>query len=297
MTLTDHTPTTAPAPPVRAPRRRRPRNQPHPAVWIGVGAVVLFSLIPVYWLVNTSLKTGGELSRTGLAVHRASLSNYTSVLRDSAFLIALRNSAIVSVSTTALALAFGSFAAYALARLRMRLKFIILAIVLSVTTFPGIAIAAPTFKIWSSLGLYNTLIGLIIPYLTFALPLAIYTLVSFFKDIPAELEESAYVDGATPFQAFIRVILPLAAPGIATVAIITFVFAWNEFLLATTLTYSTDARTVPVAIAFFTGSSEFEQPLGTITAASVIISIPIVVLVLVFQRRIISGLTSGAVKG
>lgn len=280
-------------------RRRRNRRGPerNPFVWIAVAAVVVFSLVPFYWLINTSLKTGADLSRPGLFPENPSLNNYANVFADGEFLRSLLNSAIVATASTVLALIFAAFAAYALARLRMRGKFALLSIVLSITTFPGIAIAAPMFAIWNNIGLYNTLIGLVIPYLTFTLPLSIYTLVSFFKEIPAELEEAAYIDGATPFQTFYKVILPLAVPGIATVAILAFIFAWNEFLLAATLTYSPDVRTVPVAIAFFTGSSEYEQPLGTISAASVIISIPLILLVLIFQRRIVSGLTAGAVKG
>ncbi len=284
--------------PASAPRRK-PRRGPenNPFVWLAVAAVMIFSLVPFYWLVNTSLKTGSDLSRAGLFPENPSLSNYLTVLGDGDFLLSLLNSAFVATTSTVLALVFAAFAAYALARLRMRGKFALLSIVLSITTFPGIAIAAPMFAIWNNIGLYNTLIGLVIPYLTFTLPLSIYTLVSFFKEIPAELEEAAYIDGATPFQTFYKVILPLAVPGIATVAILSFIFAWNEFLLAATLTYSPDVRTVPVAIAFFTGSSEYEQPLGTISAASVIISIPLILLVLIFQRRIVSGLTAGAVKG
>jgi multiple sugar transport system permease protein len=179
----------------------------------------------------------------------------------------------------------------------MRGKFVILGIVLSITTFPQIAIAAPLFRLWSNIGLYNTLIGLIIPYLTFALPLSIYILVTFFREIPKDLEEAALVDGATNFEAFRKVVVPLAAPGLATTAILTFIAAWNEFLLATTLTSSVAARTAPVAISQFTGSSEFEVPLGTQSAASVAISIPLIILVLLFQKRIVAGLTAGAVKG
>ena len=209
----------------------------------------------------------------------------------------LRNSAIVSLSTTALALLVGSFAAYALARLRFRFKFLLLALILSITTFPPITIAAPMFKLWTDIGLFNTIPGLIIPYLTFTLPLSIYILVSFFREIPKDLEEAALVDGATRFQAFRKVVVPLAAPGLATAGILVFIFAWNEFLLAITLTSSPTARTVPAEIAFFTGSTQFEQPLGTISAASVIISIPLILLVLLFQKRIVAGLTAGAVKG
>ena len=209
----------------------------------------------------------------------------------------MRNSAIVSLVTTILSLVVGAFCAYALARLKIKAKFLILAVILSITTFPQITIAAPIFKLWRDVGLFNTLIGLIIPYLTFSLPLAIYILVSFFREIPRDLEEAALVDGATNFEAFRKVVVPLAAPGLATAGILTFIATWNEFLLAITLTSNSDARTVPAAIAFFTGSTQFEQPLGTISAASVVISVPLIIAVLLFQKRIVAGLTAGAVKG
>jgi multiple sugar transport system permease protein len=266
-------------------------------LWIAVAAIVLFCLFPFYWLVNISLKTGPALSSSDIFPPNPSLSNYTSIFRNSDFTRALGNSAIVALVTTFLGVVVGSFCAYALARLRMRFKFALLGIVLSISTFPQIAIAAPLFRLWSDIGLYNTLIGLVIPYLTFALPLSIYILVSFFREIPRDLEEAALVDGATHFQAFRKVIVPLAAPGLATTAILSFIAAWNEFLLATTLTSSREARTVPVAISQFTGSSQFEVPLGTQSAASVVISIPLILLVLLFQKRIVAGLTAGAVKG
>jgi multiple sugar transport system permease protein len=266
-------------------------------LWIGVAAIVLFCLFPFYWLINISLKTGPQLSSADIFPPSPSLQNYKSIFQNSDFTRALANSAIVSLVTTALGVVVGSFAAYALARLKMSYKGILLAIVLSISTFPQIAIAAPLFRLWSDIGLYNTLIGLVIPYLTFALPLSIYILVSFFREIPKDLEEAALVDGATNFQAFRKVIVPLAAPGLATTAILAFIAAWNEFLLATTLTSSTTARTVPVAISQFTGSSQFEVPLGTQSAASVVISIPLILLVLLFQKRIVAGLTAGAVKG
>jgi multiple sugar transport system permease protein len=266
-------------------------------LWILVALIVLFCLIPFYWLVNISLKTGPDLSKASLFPPNPTLANYKSIFQNSSFTRALGNSAIVSLSTTAIGVIVGSFTAYALARLHMRGKYILLGIVLSITTFPQIAIAAPLFKLWTDIHLYNTLIGLIIPYLTFALPLSIYILVSFFREIPRDLEEAALVDGATNFEAFRKVVVPLAAPGLATTAILTFIAAWNEFLLAQTLTSSTTARTVPVAIANFTGSSQFEVPLGTQSAASVVISIPLIVLVLLFQKRIVAGLTAGAVKG
>ena len=286
------------APGARTTRRRtRGRAQLHPVVWVFVIAVMGFSLIPFYWLVNTSLKKGVSLSKGELFPSQPTFENYAAVFQNAEFLLALRNSVIIAVVTTTVALVLASFAAYALARLKMRRKALILTLILSVTTFPAIAIAAPLFSIWREIGLYDTLLGLIIPKLTFALPLAIYTLTSFFKEIPRELEESAYMDGATPFTAFRKVILPLAVPGLATTAILVFISVWNEFLLAVTLTTSPEARPVPVAIAFFSGTSEFDQPLGTISAASVIITVPLVVLVLLCQKRIVSGMTAGAVKG
>ena len=288
---------TVPEPRVRERARKRPRQGQSPWIWLAVVAIVLFCLFPFYWLINVSLKTGPDLSSASLVPPNPSLDNYSSVFKNNDFTHGLKNSAIVAFSVTILSLAVGSFAAYALARLKLRGKFIILGIVLSVTTFPQIAIAAPLFKLWTDIGLYNTRIGLIIPYLTFALPLAIYILTSFFKEIPKDLEEAALVDGATHFQAFRKVVVPLAAPGLATAGILTFIAAWNEFLLATTLTSSPAAKTVPVAIASFTGSTQFEVPLGTMSAASVVISIPLIILVLVFQKRIVAGLTAGAVKG
>jgi multiple sugar transport system permease protein len=284
-------------PKVRAKPRKRPRQGQHPLIWLAVVAIIVFCLFPFYWLLNVSLKTGADLSSSSLIPPHPTLDNYSSIFKNDDFTNGLKNSTIVAFSVTILALTFGSFAAYALARLKMRGKFLVLGIVLSVTTFPQIAIAAPLFKLWTDISLYNTRIGLIIPYLTFALPLAIYILTSFFKEIPKDLEEAALVDGATHFQAFRKVVVPLAAPGLATAGILTFIAAWNEFLLATTLTSSKAARTVPAAIAFFTGSTEFEQPLGTISAASVVISIPLIILVLLFQKRIVAGLTAGAVKG
>jgi multiple sugar transport system permease protein len=294
---------TGTAEPVTTARPKAAKKQkaatPRPPwwLWVAVAAIVVFCLAPFYWLVNVSMKTGPDLSGADLVPPNPTLDNYQSIFKNDDFVHALGNSAIVSLTTTALALVVGSFCAYALARLRFPLKFALLALVLSITTFPPIAIATPVFKLWTDIGLFNTLPGLIIPYLTFALPLAIYILVSFFKEIPKDLEEAALVDGATRFQAFRKIVIPLAAPGLATAGILTFISAWNEFLFAVTLTSTPKARTVPAAIAFFTGSTEFEEPLGTIAAASVVISIPLIFLVLFFQKRIVAGLTAGAVKG
>ena len=271
-------------------------------MWLAVAAIVIFCLFPFYWLINLSLKTGADLGDSSLIPPHPTLKNYQSIFQNGDFTRSLLNSAIVSIVTTTLAIVVGSFCAYALARLRFKGKFVILALVLSITTFPAIAIAAPLFRLWSNMPLglpelFNTIPGLIIPNLTFALPLAIYILVSFFKEIPKDLEEAALVDGATHFMAFRKVVVPLAAPGLATAGILTFIATWNEFLLAITLTSSPAARPVPAAIAFFTGSTQFEIPYGTITAASVTISVPLILLVLLFQKRIVAGLTAGAVKG
>jgi multiple sugar transport system permease protein len=266
-------------------------------MWVAVIGIMVFCLFPFYWLLNTSLKTGSDLTSANVVPPNPSLDNYKAIFENSDFTKALRNSVIVSTLTTICALIVGSFAGYALARLRFRFKFFLLAVILSITTFPPIAIAAPLYKLWTDTGIYDTLPGLVPPFLAFTLPLTIYILTSYFKEIPKELEEAALVDGATRFQAFRKVVVPLSAPGLVTAGLLSFIWAWNEFLLAITLTSSPGSRPVPPALAFFTGSSEFEVPLGTITAALVVVTIPLVVLVLVFQRRIVAGLTAGAVKG
>jgi multiple sugar transport system permease protein len=266
-------------------------------LWVGVAAIVVFCLFPFYWLINTSLKSGADLSGAALLPPSPTFDNYTSIFEDTAFTNALRNSAIIAGSVTVLSLLVGSFAGYALARLHLPFKFLILAIVLSISTFPPIAIAAPVFELWTDIGLYNTYLGLILPSLAFGLPLTVFIMASFFHDIPRELEEAALVDGATRLQAFRKVVIPLAAPGVVTAGLLVFIFAWNEFLFAITLTSTPERRPVPAAIAFFTGSQQFEIPLGTISAASVVVTVPLIVLVLIFQKRIVAGLTAGGVKG
>jgi multiple sugar transport system permease protein len=296
---------TAARPRPRRGRSRRPRGSAPRWIWSIVAVIVVYCLAPFYWLVNVSLRSQLDQSSARIVPPHPTLSNFRAIFENSQFTHALLNSAVVATATTALSLVVGSFCAYALARLRFKGKFWLLATVLSITTFPQIVIAEPLYRLWSDPpsglpALYDTLPGLILPYLTFALPLTIYILTTFFKEIPRELEEAALVDGASRFQAFRKIAVPLAAPGMATAAILTFIAAWNEFLLALTLTDSTRARTVPVAIAYFTtqgASAQYEVPYGALAAASLVISIPLVVLVLVFQRRIVRGLTAGAVKG
>jgi trehalose/maltose transport system permease protein len=278
-----------------AGRQRSPRNSV--LLWLGVVLTLVFCLFPFYWIINTSLKTGAELSTGHVFPHHPSFANYSSIFKNGDFTTALGTSAIDAGAATLIAITIGSFAAYALARLRFPRKFLILGIILSISTFPPIAIAAPLFKLWTDIGLYNTYLGLILPFLTFVLPLTIYILVSFFREIPKELEEAALVDGATHFQAFRKVVLPLAAPGLVTAGLLAFIFAWNEFLLSITLTSQASRRPVSAAIAFFTGSQQFQIPIGTISAATVTITIPLIILVVIFQKRIVAGLTAGAVKG
>ena len=188
-------------------------------------------------------------------------------------------------------------AAYAIARLTFPGKNVILSGALAIAIFPPISVTGSLFDMWRNIGLFDTWPGLIIPYMTFALPLAIYTLSAFFREIPWELEQAAAIDGATPLQSFTKVIVPLAAPGMFTAAILVFIFAWNDFLFAISLTSTDSSRTVPAALAFFTGKSQFADPTGSIAAAAVVVTIPIIIMVLIFQRRIVAGLTAGAVKG
>jgi multiple sugar transport system permease protein len=272
------------------------------ATWsIAIVLVLIFALIPVVWLISLSLKPPDAIADQRFIPSEVSLDNYKSLfeggISDSPFIKPLINSILIALITTVIAIVLASFAAYAIARLEFPGKRLILAGALAIAMFPPISTVGPLFDMWRALGLYDTYPGLIIPYLTFSLPLAIYVLVAFFREIPWELEQAAQVDGATPYQAFTKVIVPLAAPGVFTAAILVFIFAWNDFLFAISLTSSDASRTVPAALAFFTGESSFTQPTGSIAAAAVVVTIPIIIFVLFFQRRIVSGLTAGAVKG
>lgn len=259
--------------------------------------VLVWIAVPVLWLLSLSLKVPGTITDGSLWPKRWTWSNYSGIFHTDQFLLALRNSVVVAVITTVVAVVLGSMAAYAVARLRFPGKKAFVGTALLVAMFPQISLVSPLFNIERSLHLFDTWWGLIIPDVTFALPLAIYTLSAFFREIPWDLEKAAEVDGATPLQAFTRVIAPLAAPGVVTTSILVFIITWSEFLFAISLTSTTRARTVPAAIAFFTGASQFENPIGSIAAAAVVITVPIVIFVLFFQRRIVAGLTSGAVKG
>ena len=258
---------------------------------------IALALIPVLWIVSLSFKTPAAITDPSFIPSQWTWSNYSGILSSSEFIRPLINSIGIGLIATLIAVVFASMAAYAVARLRFPGKALLIGLSLLIAMFPAIALATPLFNIERILGLFDTWPGLIIPYVATGLPLGIYTLSAFFREIPWELEKAAKVDGATPAQAFLRVIAPLAAPGMFTTAILVFIVTWNEFLLAISLTSTNRARTVPAAIAFFTGNSQFQQPAGSIAAAAVIITIPIVIFVLFFQRRIVAGLTSGAVKG
>jgi multiple sugar transport system permease protein len=263
---------------------------------IGILVVLLYALIPVAWIASLSFKTPEEVADKKF-FSGFSFDNYDVVFSDDTFIAALINSIGIASIATVISIVLAAMTAYATARLDFTGKTLILSGALAVAMFPAISIVGSLFDMWRAIGIYDTWIGLIIPYMTFTLPLAIYTLSAFFREIPWELEQAAAVDGATPMQAFRKVIVPLAAPGVFTAAILVFIFAWNDFIFANTLTSTDNARTVPAALAFFTGASQFEQPIGAISAASVVVTVPIIIMVLIFQRRIVAGLTAGAVKG
>jgi multiple sugar transport system permease protein len=266
--------------------------------WSGALLIVcVFSLVPVLWILFLSLKTPASVTDGSFIPHHWTLTNYKDIFKAGVFTKALRNSIGIALISTAAAVALAAAAAYAIARLSFPGKRLILAVSLAVAMFPQISLVGPLYNLWRQIGLYDTWPGLIIPYMTFALPLSIYTLSAFFREIPWELEQAAQVDGATPFQAFRKVIVPLATPGIVTTFIIVFIICWNDFVFAISLTSTTAAQTVPAAIAQFPGVSQFTTPYGDIAAAAVVVTVPVMVLVLLFQRRIVAGLTAGAVKG
>jgi multiple sugar transport system permease protein len=259
--------------------------------------VVVAALFPVFWLLMLSLKSPATVADGRLIPSSWSLANYKGIFQQSIFTHALLNSVGIALISTVIAVALASMAAYAIARLEFPGKRLMLTGALAIAMFPAISIVGPLYDMWRSLGLFNTWPGLIIPYMTFTLPLAIYVLSTYFRELPRELTEAAEIDGATAFQAFRRVIVPLAAPGVFTTMVLVFIFAWNDFVFAFSLTSTSAAQTVPAAIALFPGASQFTQPTGSIAAASMVVTVPIVVMVLIFQRRIVAGLTAGGVKG
>lgn len=282
-------------------RKRRRVSIGRILFWLVVLVIIVYLMFPFYWAVRTSITPDAHLYDTPVKYFPSAptLSHYGDVLGNSLFLHGLLNSALVGVSVTVLSLIIGASAAYALARFGFRGRGFMMYLILSMTIFPQVAILGALYEVIKELGLYDTLWALIISYLLFTLPFTVWVLASFFRGLPKELEEAAYVDGANPFQTFYKIMLPLAAPGMVTTGLLALIAAWNEFLYALSFEFNPDHYTVPVAINSLTSTvaSAYAVPWGDIMAATVIVTIPLVALVLIFQRRIIAGLTAGAVKG
>ncbi|WP_415104717.1 carbohydrate ABC transporter permease [Micropruina sp.] len=266
-------------------------------LYLGIVTMAFFCLAPFYWMLVSSLKDPRAIFDNALIPAQPTLMNYEAVFgAQNTFMLALRNSLIIAGSVTVVALVFGVFASYAIARLEFRGKTLVLGLFLATSMFPGVAILTPLFQLFADLGWIDTFRAMIIPDISFSLPLGVWILTSFFRAMPWELEQAALVDGCTPVQAFRRIILPLAVPGVFTTAILVFISAWNEFMIANSMSQTPASQPVTVAIAQFSGISQFDTPYGTQMAAGVIVTVPLIILVLIFQRRIISGLTAGGVK-
>lgn len=270
---------------------------------LGMAFIVLYCLLPFYWMIISSLRLPTMGQSTDYWPNPISFENYPGVFSaENNFFRAIVNSIIVSVTTTVLTLVFGIIGAYALARLRFAAKGLVLAVIIGASMFPGITLLLPLFKLftgaysWLPINWLNQYQAAIIPSLSFGLPLCVWNLTAFFRQLPVELEQAAMVDGCTPGEAFRKVILPLAAPGVFTTAILTFIAVWNEFMISLTFLQARNMKTATVALSQFTGTLGFNTPYGSIMAAGVITTIPLLVLVLFFQRRIVAGLTAGGVK-
>jgi trehalose/maltose transport system permease protein len=262
-----------------------------------VAAIVGFSVFPFYYAILSSLKTGSELFSIEYFPVTWNFDNYVGVFRDNPFATNLWNSVVVAVITVAVSLFLGVTAAYALARVRFRGRGLLLMTILGVSMFPQVAVLSGMYQLIRALGLYNHLGALVLSYMIFTLPFTVWVLTTFMRELPKELEEAAILDGASPWVIVTRVFMPLMGPALVTTGLLAFIAAWNEFLFALTFTLTNNERTVPVGIALMSGASAHELPWGNIMAASVIVTLPLVLLVLAFQRRIVSGLTAGAVKG
>lgn len=262
-----------------------------------VALILVYTVFPFYWAIVSSLKTGSALYRVELLPRAPAFGNYAAVFREQPFARNILNSTLVAGSVVALSLALSVTASWALGRVRFRGRGALLLAVLSVSMFPQVAVLSGMFELVRWLGLYDRLLSLTLSYMIFTLPFTTWVLTTFMRELPKELEEAALVDGARPFTVVTRVFLPLLGPALVTTGLLAFIAAWNELLFALTFTLTNERRTVPVAIALVSGASQFELPWGRVMAASVIVTVPLVVLVLVFQRRIVSGLTAGAVKG
>jgi trehalose/maltose transport system permease protein len=265
--------------------------------YLFLALIIFYTVFPFYWAIVSSLKSGSELFSVDFWPPRPAWDNYVAVFQEQPFGRNILNSVFVAVSTVILSLTLAVAAAYALGRIQFRGRTTLLIVVLGVSMFPQIAVLSGMFELIRSLGLYNNLLALTLSYMIFTLPFTVWVLTTFMRELPKELEEAAIVDGAKPFTIVTKVFMPLMGPALATTGLLAFIAAWNEFLFALTFTLSSEMRTVPVAIALISGASSFELPWGNIMAASVIVTVPLIILVLIFQRRIVSGLTAGAVKG
>ena len=268
-------------------------------LYFAVALVAFYALFPFYWALNTSFKAENEMfQRATYVPEDPTIENYQYVFRDSKFTDSLRNSIVVSTIVTLLSLIVGSFSAYALGRLEFKGRVVLLYVMLSMTMFPQISILSGLYTIVREFGVFGTPFSLILTYPVFTLPFTIWVLTSFFRGLPKEIEQAAIVDGATPFQTFRLILLPLTAPALVTTGLLAFVRSWNEYLFALNFTITEpSAQTAPVAIAQFSGSVARQEPIAEIMAAAMVVTIPLVVLVLFFQNRIVAGLTAGAVKG
>ncbi|GGK22739.1 carbohydrate ABC transporter permease [Salinarimonas ramus] len=265
--------------------------------WLLIVAIVIFAIFPFYYAIVSSLRSGQALFSSSVWPDSVSIANYVSVFTGQPFGRNILNSVVVAVSVVAISLFLGVTAAYALGRVTFRGRGLLLLTILSVSMFPQVAVLSGMFELVRAFGIYNSLWSLILSNMILTLPFTVWVLTTFMRELPKELEEAAFVDGASPWVVVSRIFLPLMWPAMVTTGLLAFIVAWNEFLFALTFTLSTEQRTVPVAIALLTGATQFELPWGNIMAASVTVTVPVVVLVLIFQRRIVSGLTAGAVKG
>jgi len=261
-----------------------------------IAAILAVAIFPFYHAVISSFRSGSELFEPALTA-MPRVGNYAAVFAEQPFERNILNSVVVATAVVTLSLGLGVLASWALARVSFRGRGLLLLSILAVSMFPQVAVLSGMFELIRFLGIYNSLPGLVLANMMLTLPFTVWVLTTFMRELPKELEEAAFVDGATPLQVVWHVFLPLLAPAMAATGLLAFIVAWNEFLFALTFTLSNEQRTVPVAIALMTGASQYELPWGNIMAASVIVTVPQVLLVLVFQRRIVAGLTAGAVKG
>jgi trehalose/maltose transport system permease protein len=275
----------------------RPRLLSRVLLYLLVAVIVFYTVFPFYWAIVSSLKTGSGLYSVSPFPAEPAWDNYVAIFREQPFARNIMNSVFVATSVVVISLLLAVTASWALGRIQFRGRGLLLVSVLSVSMFPQVAVLSGMFELVRALGLYNNLLALTVSYMIFTLPFTTWVLTTFVRELPKELEEAALVDGARPWTILTKVFLPLLGPALVTTGLLAFIAAWNEFLFALTFTLANEQRTVPVAIALVSGSSQFELPWGRVMAASVIVTVPLVALVLIFQRRIVSGLTAGAVKG